>query len=82
MSKRDKNLIPVEALEEGFEACRLLTELMLKSSETLLDSNQFSSPITLSILALEESTKLELIHIKKIMTSQPIKEGEWEKLKR
>src|SRR5439155_16808714 len=35
--------------------------------------------IALSILALEESAKLELIH-KKIMMSEPIREKEWKKI--
>lgn len=79
MSANDKILIPVEAFLEGFEGCRISIEMMLNSSETLLDSNNYPLSIALSILALEESTKLELIH-KKMMTSEPIMEKEWRKI--
>ena len=69
----------MDALSEGFEGCRLSVEMMLKSSETLLNSNNYSLSIFLSILAMEESTKLELIH-KRMMTSDPIKKKEWKSI--
>lgn len=77
--KIDENLIPVERLQHGFESCLILTELLLESSEVLLKSNNYPTSIALSILALEESAKLELLH-KKIMISEAIKEKEWKKI--
>lgn len=58
--------IPVKKLHEGFNECQHKVYDLLKSSQILFDAGQFVESLALSILAIEETTKLSIIfdHIK------------------
>ena len=53
--------IPFENLQEGFEISKRQIELLLESSNILSSENKFSIALTLTILAREELSKLDLI---------------------
>lgn len=75
------SLIPKEKLQEGFDKCNKQIESLLKSSEMLYDENQFHLSLALSMLAIEESTKLGVIE-RHIQDNTDIDNSEWNEITR
>lgn len=74
-------LIPEKNLKEGFKKQIQHVENLLESSQLLYDSKKYPSSLSLSILALEEVTKLRLIreHLRK---NKGILEKDWKNMKK
>lgn len=75
-SKKNVILIPVEKLQEGFDLCKKQMEMLIESSQILYNSKKYSPSIALSVLAREESAKLERIS-QHITLSLGISKKEW-----
>mgnify|MGYP000040500184 CR=1 FL=1 len=73
--------IPEKYLKEGFKKQIHHIENLLESSQLLYDSKKYPSSLSLSILALEEITKLRLIreHLRK---KEGISEKDWKNMKK
>lgn len=80
-SKNDVILIPVEKLQQGFDLCRKQMEMLIESSQILYDSKKYPLSIALSILAREESAKLQLIDMY-ISAGHGISKKQWDYLTR
>lgn len=72
-------LIPLDRLQEGHDKCAKHMELLIDSSDILFSSRKYAISIALSILALEESAKLELIQIH-LINKVGITKKEWESI--
>ena len=75
--KNDVILIPSEKLQHGFDLCREQMELLIDSAEILHNSKKYPILLALSVLAREESAKLELINMH-IGTPFGISKREWD----
>lgn len=75
----DKNeiIIPLDRLQEGHSKCAKHIELLIDSCDVLLSSRKYPTTIALSILALEESAKLELIQ-NHLIHNVGISKKEWD----
>ena len=80
-SKNDVILIPVEKLQQGFDLCRKQMEMLIESSQILYDYKKYPLSIALSVLAREESAKLQLIDMH-IISSSGISKGTWDYITR
>ena len=69
-------LIPFNKLESGFNYCQRHIDELLKSSNSLYDKNHYSSSLAITILAVEENSKLNLI-LKCIIEKRGITKKEW-----
>ena len=76
-----KILIPAKNLEEGFQKGIKHIESLLEASQILFDSKKYPSSLSLSILALEEVTKLRMIR-NSFLEKKGITNQEWFNLKK